>query len=103
MFRVYDLSINQEVVEQLLNDPYVSLISLNVACSESGYTTVSVRYTRVKEKLERKRRRKLERLIIFDGSNPRLDELLEDPSISVINKNDFFSENGVIIVLDYEF
>lgn len=102
MFRVYDLSVEQEVVEQRLNDPYMYLIDLNIACSDSGYTTASLRCMPSRQRIERKRTRKIQRFIIFDGSNPDLDELLMDPDVKVINKLDFFSENGVIIVLDYE-
>lgn len=103
MIRSYDLSIEKEVVEQMINDPHLMLQKYRVGCGESGFTTATLYLQKVVEPIERKRHRVIERFILFDGTNQEVDRILEDKKYRVLRQYEFITEQGVIIVLDYEF
>ena len=102
MIRSYDLAMEEETVETMLNDPHLRLTKLRVGCSESGYTTATLSLQVVEEPIERKRRRRVRRFVLFNGLNHELDQLVDDSNTKIIKQHEFITEQGVIIVLDYE-
>lgn len=101
MYRAFDLSVMRKEANQLLNNPELRLISMNVSCSaETGYTVASMRFAPC-EKQERRFIRKLERFVMFDGGNQYLDERLSDKNVRLIKQYIFPTNEGTIIVLDY--
>lgn len=102
MIRSYDLAIDKENVERDINDPYLMIQNCRVGCSDGGFTTVTLHFRKTREPICRKRHRVIERFILFDGQNAYLDSKLEDERIRLLHKHEFITEQGVIIVLDYE-
>ena len=104
MIRQFDLAIDEGAVERLLNDPKYQIIKCDVQCSEkTGYTTATLHTRRTREAMRRKRRRKLARFLLLNGTNTKMNEVLEDENYKVLRIFEFTNEHGVIIVLDYEF
>lgn len=103
LFRQFDLSTDNELIDPLLDNPNLMPIELNVGCTEGGYTTLLVHAQRAPEPIVRKRKRRFRRFVLFGGSNEELNLLLEDEKVRVLKRHDFFTEQGVIIVVDYEF
>lgn len=101
-FRVFDLAIFSSEVDNILNDPNMNLFSLDVACTESGMTTVTIHAGKSAEPREMKRSRHLRRFLLLNGFNAELIELFEDEDIRVLRRMDFAKEMGNIVVLDYE-
>lgn len=103
MLKIFDLGMEEEYLESMLNDPEILLTKCSVFCGETGFTTVSVDMEKAKEPIKRKRHRKLKRFLMFNGGNRELDEILENPINKIIHKYEFMTKQGVIIVLDYEY
>lgn len=103
MFRVFDLSIERELVEELINSPTCKIIEMKTFCSaETGYTTVHLRYNEVTEPIKRRRRRCVRRFVLFYGLNDDLNKIMDNPGTKLIKREQFLTAQGVIIVLDYE-
>ena len=104
MIKSFDLAMEQEAVEVLMNDPQLRIISCTVDClKKTGYTSATFQFEKMKNPMKRKRARKLERFILFNGSNSNLDTVLSDFRKRIVAKYEFVTEQGVIIVLDYEY
>jgi hypothetical protein len=104
MIRSFDLAIESEAINGLINSPYMMLERFKIECmKKSGYTTATLHLKKSEDPIERKRYRKIERYILFNGANQELDEILENPVNRINHKHEFITEQGVIIVVDYEF
>lgn len=102
MFRAFDLSAMEDVVNELLNSPYLRLQSMKISCSaETAYTVASLRLIPC-EKQERKFIRKVERFPLVAGAHPLLDERLSNKDIQLIHQYVFPTSEGTIVVLDYQ-
>jgi hypothetical protein len=101
MYRSFDLDAMVNVANDMLNDPYLRLQSMNISCSaETAYTTASMRFIDC-EKREQKFIRKLERFVLFAGGHPRLDARLQDKEVRLIKQYVFPTHDGTVVVLDY--
>lgn len=101
MFRVFDLSIYASNANELLNNPCLRLISLKISCSfETGYTTANLRFSPC-EKRETKFKRYLKRFRV-EQDDHQLDELLQDKDVRIIKQHVFPTEDGSIVVVDYQ-
>ena len=101
MFRTLDLSNYSSNASQLLNDPCLRLIKMNISCDfETGHTTVSMRLSRC-EPREIKFKRYLKRFFV-DQWNDQLDEMLKNKNIRIIKQHVFPTIEGTIVVLDYQ-
>lgn len=88
----------------LLNDPSFRVIKCEVDCmKKTGFTSANIEYEQTKSTVKRKRRRRIERFLLFGGSNSKLNEILDDAGKRIVAKYQFVTEQGVIIVLDYEY
>lgn len=102
MFQQFDLSIESESLDAALDDIRFEPIELNVMCTETGFTTILVRLQEAEEPQERRFKRRFRRFLLLGGRNDQLLHLLNDKKIRVIKRHDFFTEQGAVIVLDYE-
>lgn len=102
IFRQFDLATEHELVDEIINNPLLMPIELNVSCTETGWTTILVRAHRSPEKRTIKRTRRFRRFVLYGGINEALNQLMEDENVRILKRHDFFSEQGAIIVLDYE-
>ena len=103
MFRIFDLAMFEEDINQLLNDPKLKLLQLNVACSEeTAYTPVTLRFQQCEENQERKYKRYLNRFIASSEAYEVIDDLLADKKNRLIKMDTFPTKEGTVIVLDYQ-
>jgi hypothetical protein len=103
MLRAYDLSSMTEKANELLNDPSLRLISLNISCSaETAYTVASMRLAPCPAR-ETRFNRYLERFILLGGSgNHDLDRKLADKNVRLLKQHIFPTSEGTIVVIDYQ-
>jgi hypothetical protein len=101
MIRSFDLAMNQEALNHLLDNPTVQLQEIKVMCSDTGYTTATLQY-RLGEAPFPKRKRRVERYLMFYGINLELNTLLESKRTRLVKLYDFQSEQGTIVVVDYQ-
>lgn len=102
MYRAFDLSALQDIANEFLNNEHLQLVSLNVSCSaETAYTVAALRFVPCERK-ERKFTRRLERFVLFEGVNSHLDERLSDKNVRLIRQYIFPTNEGTIVVLDYQ-
>lgn len=104
LFRQFDLSLDEEIkrIDQILDNDHLMPIELKVGCTDGGFTTLTVRAQKSNSPIERKRKRRFRRFVLFGGVNEDLNQLLEDENVRLIKRHDFFTELGAIIVVDYE-
>lgn len=102
IFRQFDLAIYFEEVDNILNDPNLYVTEIKVSCSEIGMTSLIITALDAKVPMERKRKRHFRRFLLHAGINEELIEILSDDNARVLNRHDFFTEQGAIVVLDYE-
>lgn len=103
MIHSYDLGMEAEVVEGVLNNPYIRLFKCVVSCSEQGFTTVNLHTEKSSEPIKRKRHRVIQRFLMFNGTNADMNKILENEKYRIIHRYEFITKQGVIIVLDYEY
>lgn len=102
IFRQYDLAIYQEEVDNIINDPFISPSELSVTCSGVGSVSLLIHARKTDKPREMKRNRHFRRFLLFGGVNEELIELLSDEKVRVLNRHDFDTEQGSIVVLDYQ-
>lgn len=101
MVKSFDLAMNQELLNQFLDNPTIQLEKIQVTCSETGYTNALFNYHFGPSPLP-KRKRRIERFLMFYGVNAELNKLLEDKKTRLIQLYNFQTENGNVIVADYQ-
>lgn len=101
MIRSFDLASSPEVLNHFLDDLHFELQSLKVSCSDLGLTTLIVEYQRADEVIPRQKRR-VERHLLFYGTNPELNATLGDETTELIKMQDFFTAQGIVVVIDYQ-
>lgn len=102
MYREFDLSVAAREADQLLNNPTLRLVSIDIFCSaETAYTRASLRFIPC-EPRKRKFIRKLRRFVLFEGANPQLDERLSNENVRLIKQYVFPTSEGTVVVLDYQ-
>lgn len=102
MLKTFDLSIHQDTVNQMLNDPSLRLLSMKISCSEeTGYTVATLRFSPC-AKREIRFNRYVERYILLDTGHPEVDKILEDTKKRLIRQHVFPTSEGVVVVLDYQ-
>lgn len=102
MIRVFDLSTHSDHVNDLLNDPKYRLNQLKIYCSEeTGYTTATLRLTPCPKRTT-KFKRYLARYVCDRFGHPEVDRLLEDKNVRLIKQHIFPTQEGTVIVLDYQ-
>jgi hypothetical protein len=102
IFQLYDLSIEFQSVDQILDNPNLLPIELKVTCTETGYTTLLIQAQETDEPVERRYKRRFRRFLLLGGFNRELADLLSSKKNRLIKRHDFFTEQGAIIVIDYE-
>lgn len=101
MLRAFDLSAQEELANQQLNDPDYRLLQLRISCSEeTGYTVATMRFAPC-ERRETKFERKLERFVLISGGHPLIDKRLADKRVRLIKQHIFPTSEGTVVVLDY--
>lgn len=102
MIRVFDMSVEMKDIDKLLDDPNHFPTKLKVSCSETGYTTLFYRGEECDEPREVTYLRRFRRFILFGGKSEPLMHLLKRKDIRILKEYEFFTEQGTIIVVDYE-
>lgn len=102
IFKQYDLAIYFEEVDNIINDPYLYPIELNVNCSEIGSATIIIHAKEISSPRPIKRKRHFRRFLLHGGVNEELIDLMADENVRVLNRYDFFTEQGAIVVIDYQ-
>lgn len=103
IFRQFDLASEYEIVDELFDNPRLMPIELRPSCSETGYTTLLFHAQEVDEAVKRRWKRRFRRFPLYNGVSEELNQLMEDENVRILNRYDHFTENGAIIILDYEF
>lgn len=102
MYRSFDMALHYDKINELLNNPRLKLINLHVSCSEeTGYTFVSMRFSKCEERQTRFKRC-LERFVLPHSGHPELDKRLTDKRVRLIKQHTFPTSDGVVVVLDYQ-
>lgn len=102
IFRQYDLAIYHEEVDNVLNDPYLFPTELKVSCTDEGSASVLITAYPSKTPRPIKRNRHFRRFLLHAGENSELTNLLMSDDTRILNRHDFFTEQGAIVIVDYE-
>lgn len=102
ILRQYDLAIYFEEVDNVINDPYIYPYEIKVDCSPIGAASVTIYAKEMDVPRNQKRKRRFRRFLLLAGMNEELVQLISDENVRVLNRHDFFTEQGTIVVLDYE-
>jgi len=103
MKKVFKLEEDEIDLNKMLNDPKIRLKHIRVNCDKkTSLTTVVVDYSVGEVELKRVRKRRINRFHLLDGTDRSLDTILESKDYRVVKQYDFVTENGLVVVLDFE-
>ena len=102
IFRRYDLAVYFEELDEALNDPYLYPTEISPFCTDTGYATVLVRAQRIREPRKISRKRHFRRFLLLNGMSEELVSIMMDEKNRILNRYDFFTEQGDVVILDYE-
>lgn len=102
MIRVFDLSMEIKELDDTLDNPDVDPVTLRVTCSETGFSSLHYRGMPSEERRDMTFKRRFRRFLLFGGKSEPLNNLLQRRDVRIINTYDFMTEQGTIVIVDYE-
>lgn len=106
MYRSYTLGLDDHDVNRILNSRRYVIHKVEHYISDSGVAGTILHYDRAFNDYTRRERvyeRTVEKFYLdSSGANPYLDDILEDRRNRVITMLSKFTEQGPIVVIDYE-